>query len=164
MSLSREEILACLKGIKAPSGVDIVEAGLVRALNVEDGAVRFVMEVDNPEPFMAVNAEAEEKLAAIGATSVAIVMTAHSKPKPPPDLKLGRKAELAGPEKIPALIGSSRLRLVKAGLGNQLSRPIWPARLLPKGAAWGCWTRMYTARRSRACLACLAVLKAPMAN
>ena len=50
MSISREDVLACLKKIKAPSGVDIVEAGLVRALNVDDGAVRFVMEVDSPEP------------------------------------------------------------------------------------------------------------------
>ena len=30
MALSREEVLARLKEIKAPSGVDIVEAGLVR--------------------------------------------------------------------------------------------------------------------------------------
>ena len=76
MSVSREAVLACLKEIKAPSGVDLVEAGLVRALNVEDGAVRFVMEVDQPDPFLPVKAEAEEKLAALGATSVSIVMTA----------------------------------------------------------------------------------------
>ena len=77
MSISREEVLACLKTIQAPSGVDLVEAGLVRALTVTEGAVRFVMEVSTPDPFMPAKAEAEEKLTALGCTSVSIVMTAH---------------------------------------------------------------------------------------
>ncbi|WP_370402168.1 P-loop NTPase [Sulfitobacter sp. JB4-11] len=115
MALSREEVLACLKEIKAPSGVDLVEAGLVRALNVEDGAVRFVMEVDQPDPFMAAKAEAEQELAARGATSVSIVMTAHTKPTPPPDLKAGRKAEPKGPEKIP---GIDRIIAIASGKGG----------------------------------------------
>lgn len=115
MALSREEVLACLKGIKAPSGVDLVEAGLVRALNVDDGAVRFVMEVDKPDPFMAAKAEAEEKLTALGASSVSVVMTAHSSKAPPPDLKAGRKAEPAGPEKIP---GIARIIAVASGKGG----------------------------------------------
>ena len=59
MALSREDVLACLKQIKAPSGVDLVEAGLVRALTVEDDKVRFVMEVDSPDPFKAAKDEAE---------------------------------------------------------------------------------------------------------
>ena len=58
MALSREDVLACLKQIKAPSGVDLVEAGLVRALTVEDDKVRFVMEVDSPDPFKAAKEEA----------------------------------------------------------------------------------------------------------
>jgi ATP-binding protein involved in chromosome partitioning len=115
MALSREEVLACLKTVKAPSGVDLVEAGLVRALSVEDGAVRFVMEVNQPEPFMAAKAEAEEKLAALGAAPVAIVMTAHSKPTPPPDLSSGRKSEPAGPAKIP---GVDRIIAVASGKGG----------------------------------------------
>ncbi len=115
MSISREDVLNCLKGVKAPSGVDLVEAGLVRALNVEDGAVRFVMEVDTPEPFMASKEEAEAKLKDLGATSVAVVMTAHSKPTPPPDLKAGRPAEPSGPEKIP---GIDRIIAVASGKGG----------------------------------------------
>lgn len=115
MSPTREQVLACLKEIKAPSGVDLVDAGLVRALNVDDSGVRFVMEVDSPEPFMAAKAEAEAALAALGASSVSIVMTAHSKPAPPPDLKIGRKSEPAGPEKVP---GVDRIIAIASGKGG----------------------------------------------
>ncbi|MGB3243894.1 MAG: Mrp/NBP35 family ATP-binding protein [Sulfitobacter sp.] len=115
MALSREQVLACLKEIKAPSGVDLVEAGLVRALSVEEGGVRFVMEVDQPEPFMAAKAEAEQKLEALGASAVSIVMTSHSKQAPPPDLKAGRKAEPAGPQKIP---GIDRIIAIASGKGG----------------------------------------------
>ncbi len=115
MSLSREEVLACLKTIKAPSGVDLVEAGLVRALTIDEGVVRFVMEVDKPEPFMAAKDEAEEKLSALGCSSVSIVMTAHSKSTPPPDLKSGRKSEPAGPEKLP---GVARIIAIASGKGG----------------------------------------------
>lgn len=115
MSVSREAVLACLKEVKAPSGVDLVEAGLVRALNVEDGAVRFVMEVDAPEPFMAAKAEVEDKLKALGAVSVSVVMTAHSQKAPPPDLKPQRAAEPKGPAKIP---GIDRIIAVASGKGG----------------------------------------------
>ncbi len=115
MALSREEVLACLKTVKAPSGVDLVEAGLVRALNVDGDAVRFVMEVDAPEPYMPAKAEAEEKLEALGASAVSVVMTAHSKPTPPPDLKPSRQAEPAGPQKIS---GVDRIIAVASGKGG----------------------------------------------
>ena len=115
MSVSRDEVLACLKGLKDPNGSDMVEAGLVRALNVEDGAVRFVMEVASPEPYMDLKAQAEAALAAIGAASVSIIMTAHSAKAPPPDLTPQRKAEPAGPEKIP---GVDRIIAVASGKGG----------------------------------------------
>ena len=115
MALSREEVLACLKTVKAPSGIDLVEAGLVRALNVDGGAVRFVMEVDAPEPFLPAKAEAEQKLTELGASAVSVVMTAHSKPTPPPDLKPSRQAEPSGPQKIP---GVDRIIAVASGKGG----------------------------------------------
>ena len=115
MSISREEVLACLQTIQAPSGVDLVEAGLVRALTVTEGAVRFVMEVSTPDPFMPAKAEAEEKLTALGCTSVSIVMTAHSQPTAPPNLQPARKAEPTGPEKIP---GIDRIIAVASGKGG----------------------------------------------
>ncbi|MEP0565231.1 MAG: iron-sulfur cluster assembly protein, partial [Paracoccaceae bacterium] len=103
MSLTREEALACLKGVEAPGGADLVEAGLVRALAVDEGAVRFVMEVSDPSPYMKAKTEAEAALKAAGADTVSIVMTAHSTPQAPPDLKPSRAAEPAGPEKIPGV-------------------------------------------------------------
>tara|TARA_R110002110_G_scaffold11362_1_gene54770 strand:- start:1488 stop:2543 length:1056 start_codon:yes stop_codon:yes gene_type:complete len=115
MALSREEVLARLKEIKAPSGVDIVEAGLVRALNVDGDAVRFVIEVDKPEPFLETKAQAEQALTALGAAAVSIVMTAHSKPAPPPDLTSNRKSEPAGPQKIP---GVDRIIAIASGKGG----------------------------------------------
>ena len=115
MSISREEVLTCLKTIQAPSGVDLVEAGLVRALTVTEGAVRFVMEVSTPDPFMPAKAEAEKKLTALGCTSVSIVMTAHSQPTAPPNLQPARKAEPTGPEKIP---GIDRIIAVASGKGG----------------------------------------------
>jgi ATP-binding protein involved in chromosome partitioning len=115
MTLIREDVLAALKEVKAPSGVDIVEAGLVRALTIDGNAVRFVMEVDSPAPFEAAKAEAEDKLKALGAASVSVVMTAHSTPKPPPDLKPSRSAAPAGPEKIP---GVDRIIAIASGKGG----------------------------------------------
>ncbi|KIN70326.1 Mrp/NBP35 family protein [Sulfitobacter noctilucae] len=115
MTLTRDDVLNCLKQIKAPSGVDLVEAGLVRALTVEEGAVRFVMEVDTPDPFMPAKAQAEQELTSLGATSVSIVMTTHSKQTPPPDLNVGRKSEPAGPQKI---AGIDRIIAVASGKGG----------------------------------------------
>ena len=47
MSVTRDAVLACLKTLNDPvSGKDIVELGLVKALTVDDGAVRFVLEVN----------------------------------------------------------------------------------------------------------------------
>lgn len=115
MSLTREEVLACLKGVEAPGGSDLVEAGLVRALAVDDGAVRFVMEVSDPAPYLAAKAAAEDALKAAGAASVSIVMTAHSTPKAPPDLKPSGAAKPAGPEKIP---GVDRIIAVASGKGG----------------------------------------------
>lgn len=115
MSLKREDVLDCLKGITAPDGSNLIDAGLVRALNVDGDAVRFVMEVSAPDAYLPAKAEAEEKLAALGAASVSIVMTAHSKPTAPPDLKPSRQAEPAGPEKIP---GVDRIIAIASGKGG----------------------------------------------
>jgi len=115
VTVTREDVLACLKGIKTPDGSNLVEAGLVRALTVEGGAVRFVMEVSAPDPYLPVKEQAEAALTALGATAVSIVMTAHSKPAAPPDLKPGRKAEPAGPEKIP---GVDRIIAIASGKGG----------------------------------------------
>ena len=119
MSVSRDAVLTCLKTLTDPvSGSDIVEAGLVRALSVEDGAVRFVMEV-NPaqtDAYAALRDSADAAVKALeGVVSVSVVLTAHAQKAPPPDLKLGRKAEPVGPEKVP---GIDRIIAIASGKGG----------------------------------------------
>ena len=68
MALTREDVLQALKEIKDPvSGDDLVSAGLVRALNVDGGSVRFVMEIDPKlsQTLEPVRAEAEARLKAM---------------------------------------------------------------------------------------------------
>ncbi len=119
MPLTREDVLTCLKGIDDPvSGTSIVDAGIIRALTVEDGAVRFVLEV-NPtqgDAYAAVRDEAEARINGLdGVKTVSAVLTAHSKPAAPPDLKAGRAQAPSGPEKIP---GVDRIIAVASGKGG----------------------------------------------
>ena len=114
MPIDREDVLACLKQIVDPSGNNLVSAGLVRGLAVEDDKIRFVMEVADPGPYLGIKAEAEAKLKALGAASVGIVLTAH-RPAPPPDLNLGRISAPSGPQKIP---GVERIIAIASGKGG----------------------------------------------
>jgi ATP-binding protein involved in chromosome partitioning len=119
VALTREAVLEALKTISDPvGGQDIVAAGMVRALTVDGGAVRFVFEIDpaNAGVLEAVRDQAEAALKALeGAENVSVVMTAHSAPAAPPDLKSGRAAEPKGPEKIP---GVDRIIAVASGKGG----------------------------------------------
>ncbi|WP_296424879.1 Mrp/NBP35 family ATP-binding protein [Yoonia sp.] len=119
MSITRDAVIATLKTIEDPaSGDDIMAAGLVRALNVDDGNVRFVFEVapalaQQMEP---VRAAAEAALRAMpGIGNVSAIMTAHTTPAAPPDLKPQRKSEPKGPQKIP---GIDRILAIASGKGG----------------------------------------------
>ncbi|WP_424939006.1 P-loop NTPase [Aliiroseovarius sp. S253] len=114
--MTREQVLDALKGVNDPAGGDIVSSGTMRALNVDGDAVRFVLEIDpaRAEAYEAVKAQAEAALAAIGATAN-IVMTAHSAPAAPPDLKPQSAAAPKGPEKIP---GVDRILAIASGKGG----------------------------------------------
>src|SRR6056297_3568885 len=115
---ARDAVLTALKSVTDPaSGADIVSSGMVRALNVEDGTVRFVIEIDpsRAEAMEPVRAEAEAKVAALdGITQVSAMLTAHSV-KAPPDLKPARKAEPAGPQPVP---GVDRIVAIASGKGG----------------------------------------------
>jgi ATP-binding protein involved in chromosome partitioning len=116
---NRDDILNVLKGFTDPaSGSDLVASGMVRALNVDGGEVRFVLEIDpaRAQAMQPMKVEIEDKLNALdGVESVSIVMTAHSASKPPPDLKGSRPAEPQGPKKIP---GIDRILAVASGKGG----------------------------------------------
>ena len=119
MAVTRESVLAILAGLNDPiSGSSIVEAGIVKALTVDEGTVRFVMEVSGSHAaeYTVIKDDAEAQIKALeGVATVSIVMTAHSTPKAPPDLKPGRGAAPAGPEKIP---GVDRIIAVASGKGG----------------------------------------------
>jgi len=119
LALSRDTVLGTLKSINDPvTGDDIVAAGLVRALTVEDGRIRFIMEIDPrlAQAYEPVRADAETRLKALpGAANVSILMTAHSE-KAPPDLKSSsRPRPPKGSEKIP---GINRILAVASGKGG----------------------------------------------
>ncbi len=116
--MTREDVLAVLKTVNLPDGgQDILAAGMVRALHVEDGAVRFVLEIDasHASQLEPVRAEAEKRLKALdGLKSVSVVMTAHSDVAVP-ELKPARRAEPTGPRKIP---GIERIIAIASGKGG----------------------------------------------
>ncbi|MGR3494731.1 Mrp/NBP35 family ATP-binding protein [Citreimonas sp.] len=119
MSASRDTVLEALKQIPDPSGSgDIVGAGVVRALNVDEaGAVRFVMEIapQRAQAYEAVKAQAETSLKALqGVSAVSIVMTGHTE-KASPELRPRKAAEPKGPEKIP---GVDRIIAIASGKGG----------------------------------------------
>ena len=116
---TREAVLDILKGITDPvSGQDIVAAGLVRALTVEEGTVRFVLEIDPAKATIMepVRAEAEKRLGGLdGVSKVSAMMTAHSA-KAPPDLKAAKKpAAPAGPQPV---AGVDRIVAIASGKGG----------------------------------------------
>ena len=116
----KEQVLAHLSKITDPvSGKDIVSAGIVRALNVEDGAVRFVLEIDpaHAEKMEPVRATAEKAAGLVdGVQKVSAMLTAHST-KAPPDLKPKAKAK-PQPTALQKVAGVDRILLVASGKGG----------------------------------------------
>ena len=120
---SREQVLAALSRLALPGGGDPVSRDLVRALVIDGGAVRFVIEADSPEAAKAlepVRAAAEAAVAALpGVDRVAVAMTAHG-PAPkkpagePPSLQIGRHPT-PGPSEVP---GVKRILAVGSGKGG----------------------------------------------
>lgn len=126
----RDEILAALATLALPGGGNPVSRDLIRALSVDNGAVRFVIEAESPEAARAmgdVSARAEAVIRVLpGVTSVSVVMTAHgpaakSAPRPPvgdppPSLTIGRHpTPQAGPAAVP---GVARILAVGSGKGG----------------------------------------------
>jgi ATP-binding protein involved in chromosome partitioning len=94
----------------------------VRALVIEGGQIRFVLEVAGPDEARALEPlrqAAEAALRALpGVTAVSAVMTAPTAAKaPPPDLKIGRHPtpQQGGPQAVP---GVARILAVGSGKGG----------------------------------------------
>ncbi|MFT3974457.1 MAG: Mrp/NBP35 family ATP-binding protein [Amaricoccus sp.] len=130
MTLTRDDVLAALRRVPMPgTSGSVVEADVVRAIAVEGGRVRFLLEVDPAlgsrlEP---TRAAAEAAVAALpGVASVSALLTAHGPasrgptPKaPPPDLKIGRHpTPQAGPEPVPGVRTIVAVASGKGGVGK----------------------------------------------
>jgi len=122
MTVTNAEILAALGQVLLPGGGDVVSADLVRALEINDANVRFVLEIapDQGAAMAPVRDAAEAAVAGLeGVRNVSVVLTAHSAPekKPaPPDLKIGRHATpQAAPMAIP---GIERIVAIASGKGG----------------------------------------------
>ncbi|MCF6444237.1 P-loop NTPase [Nereida sp. MMG025] len=116
MAVTREQVLETLKAIEAPGG-DIVASGVMRALNVDGGTVRFVMEINPREAkiYEAVKASAESAVGALdGVDAVSIVLTGHTETAPP-ELRPSKPAEPKGPQKVP---GIDRILAIASGKGG----------------------------------------------
>jgi ATP-binding protein involved in chromosome partitioning len=124
MAVERRAVEAVLAGIVVPGGGTLWSRDLIRALGVEGGAVRFVIEAATPEEARALapaQAEAETRLRALpGVASVQVVMTAHGPaPKAPaaPSLKIGQHPtpQQGGPQRVS---GVDRILAVGSGKGG----------------------------------------------
>ena len=121
MSVTRDEIMTVLSRIAAPDGRSLVAADLIRALSVDGGAVRFVIEAATPDDARALapaQAAAEAALRALpGVTGVQVVMTAHGPAPRPPGLRIGQHPTPApaGPQRVS---GVDRIIAIASGKGG----------------------------------------------
>lgn len=123
MSITRDEILGALSRLTLPGGDDLVSRDMIRALTIEGGAVRFVIEAADPteaSKMEGVRRASEEMVRSLpGVESVSVVLTAHGPaPKAPeaPSLKIGRHPTAqAGPAKVS---GVDRILAIGSGKGG----------------------------------------------
>ncbi len=130
MSVDREVALKEISDIALPDGRRLADADLIRAFTVDQGTVRFVLEVADAESARAlagVEAEARRRLGALpGVDKVQIVMTAPATkaPAPPargaaPSLQIGRHPTAqAGPQPIPGVRHIVAIGSGKGGVGK----------------------------------------------
>ena len=120
MALTKEAVTGALRSVADPvSGGNLIDAGIARAITVEGGDVRFVMEIDpaHAEAMEAALTQAEAAIRALdGVTKVSGVLTAHSE-KEAPDLKPKAKSPHA-PEPVPGVKKVIAIASGKGGVGK----------------------------------------------
>ena len=123
MAISRDEILDALSRLTLPSGANLVSSDMVRALTIEGGNVRFVIEAPDPETaskMEGVRSAAEQLVKGLdGVDTTSVILTAHgpaAKPAAPPSLKVGQHpTPQAGPSKP---TGVDRILAIGSGKGG----------------------------------------------
>ncbi|SHJ12900.1 Mrp/NBP35 family ATP-binding protein [Wenxinia saemankumensis] len=138
MSVTRNDILESLSKLSLPDGGDPVSADMIRALSVEGGIVRFVIEAPSPEAahgLEALRQIAEAQVKSLpGVEAVSVVLTAHGPAAPKaaprasgagagagsgqaPQLKIGGHPtpQQGGPARVP---GVDRIIAIGSGKGG----------------------------------------------
>ncbi len=127
MAMERKDVLAALSAVRLPGGGDLVSRDMVRALDIEAGKVRFMIEAPDAQAaaeLEPVRAAAEAAVLALpgieAATVILTAPTAAPAEKPaPPNLKIGRHARpQAGPRRIPHVKKVIAIASGKGGVGK----------------------------------------------
>ena len=118
MALTASDIRTALARLALPDGGDLVSRDMIRALTVDGGTVRFVIEAPSAEAARAMEGlrQAAERLVAglPGVEKAQVALTAPT--KEPPQLKVGRHpTPQAGPEGVP---GVARILAIGSGKGG----------------------------------------------
>ncbi|MGR3468064.1 MAG: Mrp/NBP35 family ATP-binding protein [Shimia sp.] len=118
MAVTKETVLAALSRVALPDGTSLVAADMVRAVTVEGGRVRFVIEAPSPEAaarMEPIRQAAEGLVRSLdGVDDVSVILTAHG--AEPPKLKIGGHPQpQAGPTK-PS--GVDRIIAIASGKGG----------------------------------------------
>ena len=123
MAVTRDEIIGALARLDLPDGGTLVSRDMIRALGIDGGVVRFVIEA--PDAALAAKMEPQRQaaLAAVqalaGVTSVSVVLTAHgpaAKAPAAPGLKIGGHPKpQAGAAKV---TGVDRILAIGSGKGG----------------------------------------------
>ncbi|MEO0767723.1 MAG: Mrp/NBP35 family ATP-binding protein [Pseudomonadota bacterium] len=123
MAITKDDVLSALRRIEMPDGGDLVSRDLIRAVQVQDAGVQFIIEAPSPElaaRMEPVRAAAEAAVKNLpGVAQVRVALTAHGpapKPSAPPSLKVGGHPKpQEGPTK-PA--GVQRILAIGSGKGG----------------------------------------------
>jgi len=126
MAANRDTILATLSRISLPNGSNLIEKDMIRALSVEGGQVKFVIEAPNADvaaQMEPVRKAAETAVLALdGIDAASVILTAHGPAAPaapkaePPSLKIGGHPKpQAGPTKPQ---GVDRIIAIGSGKGG----------------------------------------------
>ena len=123
MSEIKQAIQDALGRLALPDGGNLISRDMIRALSVEDGVARFVIEAPSPEiarQMEPLRKAAEQIVSDVaGVTKATAVLTAHGGQPEPPKLKVGGHPQpQSGPMKPPGVKTILAIGSGKGGVGK----------------------------------------------
>jgi len=120
MAVTQAEIHAALEKLSLPDGGTLVSRDMLRALQIDGGTVRFVIEAPSPEIAKLMEPLRRAAEAVVrevqGVETVSVALTAHGPAVPPPSLKIGGHPKPQAAPMKPA--GVQRILAVASGKGG----------------------------------------------